>query len=353
VKSIAEKIERHRAFWTLEDVSKPLVGLVVGGWSAYRENPAWGGLQDRDGLVAGEVHPEDFVPWIEEHLAELDELDDDAVRAAQPFQAIPWLEAVVGCRLRSSSEHIWAEPFLDRASARWLGGLELTGNPWARKYAEFLDVLGEHFGDRRPLAQAILRGPSDLACACLGEEQLVLSLVDEREASASLLEGLTDVWVAFLEMQWQHIPRFHGGQVIGEYDLWAPQKAFRLQEDASALLSPDLYRELVLPFDEKLCAVTPYNVMHVHTSSFHLLDSMLMIENLGAVQISQDEGVPLSQSMPYLSKTQDAGKPLIVKGQFTEADLMTLRDRLSPKGLCIQAVVGDLEGARHLLRLAG
>jgi hypothetical protein len=350
MKTITEKVERHKAFWKRDPVSRALLGFVVGGWSAYRGNPGWFPLQNREELTAGDVVPEGFVPWIEQHLAQMDDLEDDAIRPAQPFQAIPWLEAVVGCPLRSSSEHIWSEPFLSGPPGASPFDLEeIRENPWTLKYLEFLDVLAERFRDERPVGQSILRGPSDLASACMGEERFVYSLVDEPEAAKAFLEHLSELERAFFQAQWEHTPRFQGGMVIGEFNLWAPRRAFRFQEDASALLSPDSYREFVLPWDEMLCELTEYNVMHLHTTSLHLLDVILEMKSLGALQISQDEGVPLERVLPDLVRIQEAKKPLIVKGQFTEAEVGDLCERLSPKGLFIQPVVRDVGRAEHLL----
>lgn len=345
----AGKLDLHKAFWARAPASRPLLGFVVGGWSAYRANPGWLPLQNRRGLAADEVDPAAFVPWIEQHLARMDDLGDDAIRAAQPFQAIPWLEGVVGCPLCSSAEHIWSEPFLNGPlePLPW-ARQEVERNAWANKYTQFLDTLAEHFGDTRPIGQSILRGPADLASAALGEERFVFALVDEPEASAALLAGLTEMERAFIELQWLHMPPFHGGCVVGEFNLWAPQKAFRFQEDASALLSPDSYCRFVLPCDERLCGLTRYNVMHVHTTSLNLLDAILGMKNLGAVQISQDEGFPLERLLPQLLRVQQADKPLIVKGRFAEPELAAIVNQLSPRGLYVQPVVEDMERARRL-----
>jgi hypothetical protein len=60
-------------------------------------------------------------------------------------------------------------------------------------------------------------------------------------------------------------------------------------------------------------------------------------------------GTQLSDMMPALQKIQNAGKPLIVKGQFDQADLDQIRGQLSVRGLCIQPVVGSQSEADEML----
>jgi hypothetical protein len=161
---------------------------------------------------------------------------------------------------------------------------------------------------------------------------------------------MTEVFVAFIRHQWEHIPAFWGGYVIGQYDLWGPEPVARLQEDAIALYSPTMYRELVFPCDVRLCSLTPYNLMHLHSSCIHLLDDILSNENLSAVQMSKDEGSTTLQGlMPALTKIQAADKCLLVKGRFTLDDVAYMKEHLRAEGLCIEPVIDHVDGAQGIL----
>jgi hypothetical protein len=102
--------------------------------------------------------------------------------------------------------------------------------------------------------------------------------------------------------------------------------------------------------DETLANITPYNLIHLHASSLFLIDRFLQVKNIKVFQVTKDPGgIKMSEMMPALQKIQEAGKPLIVKGQFDEADLDLMKNQLSVQGLCIQPVVGKLSEAGTLL----
>lgn len=282
MRSIEERLKRHKAFWTNQSVDRHLMEFVIGGWSAYRTNPAHIALCNKPAVQAADIEPSAFIPWVEQYLNDSAGLDDDAIRPAQPHQAIPWLEAAIGCNIRSGDDHIWSEPFLQEPVISRLPE-SIAESPWTKKYIEFLNVYGDHFGSEIPLAQSILRGPLDLASAVLGEEQCMYALADTPEAMERFLQRITTLSVEFFRLQWEHIPSFHGGMVVGQYDLWVPGQTLRFQEDATALLSPNMYKQFVLPCDETICALTPWNVYHLHSTSLHLLPQILEIPNLGAI----------------------------------------------------------------------
>jgi len=338
--------ERHLKFWKIDPVDRPLVIMVVGGWSPFLE--AVQGADDREEpLAPSDLRPEEFVPYYQRLYEMESRLGDDARRASQPFPAIPWLEAIMGTGVRRAGPHWWSErPDTD------LAGLARVhyrrDNPWAQKYLEFLDLFAERFPSR-PTGQSVLRGPTDLLAAALGDEAAVMALIDEPKAAMRALGVLTDLFCEFVRHQWEHTPPFLGGQVIGQYELWAPGRVARLQEDAISLYSPGLYRRFVLPCDQRLCALTPYNLMHLHASCVHLLDVILANEGLGAVQMSMDEATPIEQVLPAYQAIQRAGKPLVAKGRFTLDDIAVMKRSLSTAGLCVQPVVDTEQEARETL----
>jgi len=298
-------------------------------------------------LTPSDLRPEEFVSYYQRVYEMESRLGDDARRAAQPFPAVPWLEAIMGCGVRQSGPHWWAEKL--KVDLSQLGEVRYQwDSPWAQKYIEFLDVFAERLPGH-PTGQSVIRGPTDLLAAALGDEAAIMALMDEPEAAMCALEALTELSCDFIRHQWEHTPSFLGGHVIGQYELWAPGRVVRLQEDAISLYSPGLYRRFVLPCDQRLCALTPYNLMHLHASCVRLLDAILANEALGAVQMSMDETTPVEGVLPAYQAIQEAGKPLVAKGRFTLDDIAVMKRSLSARGLCIQPVVDGEEEAERLL----
>ena len=152
-------------------------------------------------------------------------------------------------------------------------------------------------------------------------------MIDDPERTAALLRHLGEIFIEFTETLWQELPRFHGGTFDAQYSLWAPGPIARLQEDATAVYSPKLYRKLVQPVDRQMARHFPYSFMHLHSTSMFLLDAILEIEELGCLEINHDaSGPPLAKMIPYYRKVQDAGRSLVVRGAFTPDELRMLMD---------------------------
>jgi hypothetical protein len=137
--------------------------------------------------------------------------------------------------------------------------------------------------------------------------------------------------------------------VIEQFALWAPERTIRMQEDASALFSPDLYTRLLQEEDRKQAAAFPYSLIHLHASSLHLIERIARIRELRCIQINKDTGgTEIEREIPYFRTVQDRGKTLLIRGKLTLEDLGLLRKTLSPRGLYLQIVVESPEEAGSL-----
>jgi hypothetical protein len=155
------------------------------------------------------------------------------------------------------------------------------------------------------------------------------------------------------EELWRRVPLFCGGYFDAQYSLWAPGPIVRLQEDASAVYSPALYRRFVQPVDRMLAAHFEYSFMHLHSTSMFLLETILEIGEIRCFEINHDAiGPPVREMVPYFQRVQRAGRPLVIRGSFGEEDLRLLTDSLDARGLYLYIMVerlGQVEPLRKLL----
>jgi hypothetical protein len=345
--------KRHLAFWELSDVESPLIGFTIGTgldlWSYWQDNAAARALLQQGKILAERIQPEDFVADQRKYLRLSAQIDDDVCRTAMPLASIPWMEAILGCEIIATEASMKSREILDSAGALQIERFN-PDNPWIKKYMQFIDVYFQAFGAEYPVAQSVLRGPSDLASALLGAENATMSLATDPEDMHRLLGHVTSHLEEFLRLQSQYLPEFHNGYVIGQYEIWAPEAPIRIQEDFSVMYSPQLYAQFLKHLDEKLGAISNYTLLHLHSSSLFLIDQFLEVSTIRAFQVTKDPGrAKLQDMMPALLKIQKAAKPLIIKGQFDENDLDLIRRQLSLPGLCIQPVVKDLAQAEKLL----
>jgi hypothetical protein len=348
------KIESYRLFWKRESVRRPLVGFSLVGWFPLDEfdaTQAWGSAEC---LTPEMINPAALLPDHVRLLREGEWMDDNIIRGACPGQvAIPWLPAMLGCRMRILPHTVLGEErHLD-----WDAALQIRLNradPWYRKYFEFADALVCASGGAFPVSPAAELGPTDLMAVLRSHTQSVWDLADEPEKSRHLLELTADIFRELTEDLWMRLPLFHGGYFDAQYSLWAPGPIARLQEDATAFYSPGYYRKFVQPVDKKLAAHFPYSFMHLHSTSMFLLDAFLEIEEIRCFEVNQDAlGPPVHEMIAHFRKVQCAAKPLLIRGSFQPDEMRLLVDSLDPSGLFLNIMVRDRKEVEQLRPLLG
>lgn len=346
------KLGRYRAFWERASVERPLVGFTLAGWFPLQEFAACRPWQSRVHLTPDLITPEAFV---EDHVRLLEEgdlIEDDLIRGACPAQlAFPWLPGMLGCPVRILPETIAGEERClewDEALAVRLDG----EHGWFGKYVEFADALVRRSGGTFPVSHSAEIGPTDLHALLRGHTRSLLDLVDEPAKSAALLERLGGIVCELTDRLWRRLPLFHGGYFDAQYSLWAPGPIVRMQEDATAVYSPAMYRRFVQPVDRAIARRYECSFMHLHSTSMFLLDAFLEIEEIRCFEINQDVlGPTVARMIPHFQKVQRAKRPLLIKGSFTADELKLLADSLEPRGLFLNVMV-DCADAAGELRLA-
>ena len=348
------KIGRYRAFWNREDVERPLVGFTLRGWFPLEEYAVTRAWPTDSTLTPEMVDPEAFLDDEEHLLREGEVIEDDIFRGAAPAAAvIPWLAAMLGSHLRILPGNVLGvERRLSWAEMEEVG--LAPGNLWLAKYMAFAEALVGRAQGRFPVSHGALVGPSDLLGQLRGHTQSVLDLMVEPEAAEHALWRLAAIFRQITEDLWTRLPRFHGGWFDGMYQLWAPGPILRMQEDASAVYSPTLYRRFLQPIDRHLASQFANSFIHLHSTSMFLLPAFLEIEELGCFEINNDAlGPPIPQMIPHFQRVQAAERSLLIRGSFTADELRLLMDSLAPRGLYLLILVEDLKQVDALKPLLG
>ncbi|MBI4876405.1 MAG: hypothetical protein HY822_17355 [Acidobacteria bacterium] len=345
------KIAGYRTFWNRDAVRRPLVGFSFVGWfplGEFEACRAWGAARY---LTPEMVEPRAFLPDHLRMLREGEVVDDDILRGACPSQvAVPWLPGILGCPLRILPQNVLGE----ERRLSWEEALAVRldpANPWYRRYLEFADALVQASEGCFPVSHSPESGPSDLHAVLRGHSESLFDLADEPEKSAELLWRMSEIFRETIEEIWKRLPLFHGGWFDAQYSLWAPGPIVRMQEDATAVYSPALYRRFVQPVDRRLAAHFPCSFIHLHSTSMFLLDAFLEIEEIRCFEVNNDVcGPPLEEMVRHFRKIQQAGRPLLVCGSFAPGEIRLLMDSLDPRGLFLNIMTGDLrevEGLRQ------
>jgi len=351
----AAKVAGYRAFWERAPAKRPLVGFSIKSWFPLQEFSASAAWQDHDVLTPDMVEPEAFFDDQERLLREGETIDDDIFRGASPSQAVPWLDGMLGATLRILPGTVLG---VER-TLPWneLANLDLDlCNPWFEKYIEFIEALVRRSAGRYPVSHGALIGPSDIAALLRGHTQSVLDLVETPDAMRRVLGRSGEIFRQITEEAWTYIPPYQGGYYDAQYQLWSPFPIVRLQEDASGVLSPRLYREFLQPVDREVAGHFPSAFIHLHTNSMFLYDLFLEVEEIRCFQVNYElhsGGPPVAGMIPAFRKIQAAGRPLLVRGSFTPEELHLLVDSLDPRGLYLYIMVSSLAEVDSLRPVLG
>lgn len=345
--SLEETLDRYRAFWKRQETDRPIIGVCLASYFPLE-------MFDSISLPEeGYLRPEDldvgiFLDEYEREWIESREVAGDQFWVATPFWGIPWMEAIVGCPIRISGESIWAEPFVE--DLRSLQDIALSGeNAWLQKLLEFTKRLVERSKGRYPVSTPIMRGPSDIVAAMRGSERFMLDLYDHPDEVRRLAEICADIWIRVAGAQLNLIPPFHGGYCSGNRQIWAPGICIETQEDASRMISPNLYRRFFLSSDRRIVSSFDFAFIHLHSNSLHILDELLGIPQLAAIEITIDVTGPSPMELiPVIGKVQKQ-KPVIVHGKISLGEMKEMVHSLSSAGLCLISRVDSADDGNRIL----
>lgn len=244
-----------------------------------------------------------------------------------------WTEAVVGCPVRVVTGGPWAEPF----SADWRAVDRLQPDVrWLAKLEEFVQLLAAFADGRFPVTQPLMRGPADMMASAAGHESACLALVQEPAVAEAFLAWCAEMFLETARRRLAHTPPFAGGY-LSAYGIWAPGTVVRTQIDNATMLSPAVYRDHVLPHDRRIIEAFDFSLIHLHSGCLHVVDPLLDVDALRAVQVSIDHpGGPLAvEVLPVLERIIRR-KPLIVTGPVSAVELEDLRALASQGSLCLR-----------------
>src|SRR5208337_3040813 len=128
----------------------------------------------------------------------------------------------LGCHVFGSESALLTEPCLDTLER--LQGIRLKpDDPWLSKYLEFTRNLAALSAGRFPVGQPIMRGPSDVVGALVGQASMILLMTDYPKQMQVVFRNVAETFREVIRLQQREIPSFHGGASIGFYHVWTPR----------------------------------------------------------------------------------------------------------------------------------
>lgn len=348
---INDILNRHKAFWNMADVPKPLLRFSQ-YTSRYGQPQSPMSMPLADGIEISEdvfylepemLAPEKFAPKNERPSA-IPATSGDVFPVRSAFTKIPWMEAIVGCPIRVSlqSHSMWSEPVLGEDWYRNFQSLK-PHEGWRNKLLESIEFLSANASNSYQVVNTLMRGPSDMVDAFIGEANLCMGIYQHPDEIHELMDICAKIFIDTAKEQLKRISPFQDGY-CNLFGIWAPGNSIRTQDDASALVSPEHYSEFMLPPQEQIASEFDYSTIHLHSNSLHTADSVIN-SSIGAVQVSMDPqpyGPTVIELLPTFAKMQEK-KPILIEGPMMQAEFDELLETLSSNGLYVWAMIESEE----------
>lgn len=338
-KSIEERVEQFKSFYRKEN-ERPLLGFFFGSEYPVHRYPAAKSIPENVYLNPGHFDTDRYLDDFDYLFEKHEECGGDFIWSSSIYWGIPWVEAALGCPIILSSYasgSIHAEPLPGFKGPDDISEFSFD-NPWVIKAIEFLERTEKRSNGRYPLATTRMRGISDLLSLLYGTENLIFAMLERPDEVKSVAEKLTGFWIQFGKMQIDRIPKFHGGTGSFYYNAWAPEGTIWHQEDAAALLSPELYDAFIREWDEIIVNAFDGCIMHQHSNGYFPYDFYIKM-NFTVLELHIDSGGPSAEELKPVYDKIMKQKPLIIWGEIPEKDLDWIFSNLPPEGLAIITVV--------------
>jgi hypothetical protein len=342
--SIENRVDLFQKYYRFAN-ERPLFGFFIGSeYPLHRYNAPQNLPEDRP------LSPDDFEVAL--YLDDCDRLFDeheacggDFIFSASAFWGIPWLEAIVGCDV--IADHQSGSIHSEKPSS-FKGPDDIPSFdprlPWAMKAVEFIKAMAQRSNGRWPIGTTRMRGISDLLSALYGGQEYLFAMMEKPGEVRAVCEELTDIWIEFGKLQLEHIPLYHDGIGSFYYNMWAPAGTIWHQEDAAALLNPDIYDEFIRPYDEQILKAFDGCIMHQHPTGFVPTNYYLKMP-FTALELHIDQGGASAEELYETHIKILEKKPLLIWGDIPEKDIDWIFDKLPVEGLAVMTVIDSPERA--------
>jgi hypothetical protein len=276
---------------------------------------------------------------------------------ALPVTQVDWgamaMAAMFGSPPVYTKTTVWYRPVIhDWDSWHWHFNAE-TDPTWGDMLA-ILERFLEDADGRYFVGSPELGNGADVLSLMRGMDRLALDLYTHPEAVKQGVDVICDTWVALMEQVHQLTAAANDdGGILAWLGLWAPGRIDQIACDFSSVISPQMFRQFFVPEVVKMGNWCRYGAYHLDGPACmrNMLDVLLEIEGIDAIQFTPGAGAPPTYSPAYIPRYRNIlesgrGLYLLVEPGEVEPILAVL----PPEGLFLRTFVDSEEEADELLK---
>lgn len=334
-----EAREHLEAFWAGEYIDRPLTLLTAPRQNAPSPPPV----------------PEDLeAKWTD--LDYLLQLDEHQVRWTHWLgDVIPTGRTVLmgwclnfGFPVTFQPDTIWIEHTLET----WDEAIEWADrwrDPWFERMRIYTERACRQAAEKYFIGAPPILPPNDLLSMLRGGVPFLMDLV---ERPGVIRRNLMEMTAAHLEMHQAlaAIRSRHQEGNLHHYRIWCPEYVGLWQSDVSAMISPDMFEEFIVPELEKVSEVFDKIIYHLDgPDAIRHVDSVCAIEKVHLIQWVPGTGNPGGAHwLDLFKRIQANGKAVLISG--SHADIEVLIKELDPAKMVLQLGVGNLDDGNALIQ---
>lgn len=192
----------------------------------------------------------------------------------------------------------------------------------------------------------------DILSALRDPQTLMMDMIERPEWVLEKINEINIVYFEVFQRLYDIIKLPDDSSVFGAFALWGSGKTAKVQCDASAMFSPDMFNTFVTPALTAQCAWLDHSMYHLDgTQCICHLDHLLAIETLDAIEWTPQSGIEQGGDprwYPLYQRILDAGKSVQIVGVTLE-EVIPLLDKIGGKGVYIMTSYADERSFETLL----
>jgi 5-methyltetrahydrofolate--homocysteine methyltransferase len=229
-------------------------------------------------------------------------------------------------------------------------------NRWWKTQKHLVETGVKHSRERYIIGMPDLIEGLDTLASLRGTTNLLLDLYKHPRYIHEKLAEITELYFKYFDEIYELIRDEDGGNCYGAFSVWGPGKTAKVQCDISAIISPKMFMEFVVPYLKEQCSKLDYSVYHLDGNEcIKHLDLLLDIDELMAIQWTPGYGKPDTGSRIWFKmykKILNSGKSLLIQGvHYKKID--RIYNAVGNKGILIgvEAVSSKAEAEELLLKV--
>lgn len=338
-----EAREHHLAWWKHE-------GLVLGMWGAPRGRTPWEIVDAPPPAGLVDAYTEGDARAVRNHYW--------LAQSGFPADILPLstsdigpgsLALILGCEPGFSPQTVWFDAiWKEVADPERLPPLRFDpANRWWRVHEQTLRACAELGRGKYLTACPDLVENLDIFCALRDPQTAMMDMIERPDWVKRKIGEINQAWFAVYDRIYEIIQDEEGGSAFGAFYIWGPGKTAKVQCDAAAMISPDMFREFVLPPLTEQCEWLDHSMYHLDgTQCICHLDALLEIEALDAIEWTPQDGIEGGGHPRWYElyrRILSAGKSVQVISSVE--DVVPLLDAIGGKGVHILAPFRDEQQA--------